>query len=68
VNPADCAIPVGCTPDPVPFIDVSLAFFGMDDDDKFPAGAGDNDKWFPDSWPVISTGKARFDTHPPGKV
>jgi hypothetical protein len=29
---------------------------------------GDDDEPFPDSWPVISAGEARFDTGLPGKV
>jgi hypothetical protein len=59
----DCAIPVGCAPDPV---DVGLPFFAVDGEVEFPAG--DDDEPFPDSWPVISAGEARFDTGPPGKV
>jgi hypothetical protein len=45
---------------------VGLPFFAVDDGDEFPAG--DDDEPFPDSWPVISAGEARFDTGPPGKV
>ena len=64
----DCAIPVGCAPEPepAPFVDVGLPFFAVDDGDEFPPG--DDAAPFPDSWPVISAGEARFDTGPPGKV
>ncbi len=62
----DCAIPVGCAPEPALFVDVGLPFFTVDDGDEFPPG--DDDEPFPDSWPVISAGEARFDTGPPGKV
>jgi hypothetical protein len=62
----DCAIPVGCAPEPAPFVDVGLPFFAVDDEYEFPPG--DDDEPFPDSWPVISAGEARFDTGPPGKV
>ena len=51
----DCAIPVGCDPDP--FVDVGLPFFAVDDGDVFPPG----DEPFP-------AGEARFDMGPPGKV
>ena len=61
----DCAFPVE-EPEPAPFVDVGLPFFAVDDGDEFPAG--DDDEPFPDSWPVISAGEARFDTGPPGKV
>lgn len=60
----DCAIPVGGAPEP--FVDVGLPFFAVDDGYVFPGG--DDDEPFPDNWPVISAGEARFDTGPPGKV
>jgi hypothetical protein len=66
----DCAIPVGCTPEPepepAPLVDVGLPFFAVDDGDEFPAG--DDDKPFPESWPVISAGETNFDTGSLGKV
>jgi hypothetical protein len=46
-------------------VDVGLPFFAVDDEGEFPAG---DEEPFPDSWPVISAGEARFDTGPPGKV
>lgn len=60
----DCGTPVGGAPDPV---DVGLPFFAVVGEDEFPAG-DDDDEPFPDSWPVMSAGEARFDTGPPGKV
>jgi hypothetical protein len=62
----DCADPVGCAPEPAPFVDVGLSFFAVDNGDEFPPG--DDDKPFPDSWPVKSAGEVRFDTGPPEKV
>jgi hypothetical protein len=62
----DCAIPVGCALEPEQFVDVGLPFFPVDNEYEFPAG--DDDDPFPDSWPVISAGEARFDTGPSGKV
>ena len=62
----DCAIPVGGL-EPAPFVDVGLPFSSVDDDGgELPAG--DEDDPFPDNWPVISAGEARFETGPPGKV
>ena len=63
----DCAIPVGGAPEPAPFMDVGLPFFTLDDGNSLPAG-DDDDEPFPDSWPVKSTGEARFDAGSPGKV
>ncbi len=52
-NPGDCAIPVGCAPEPepAPFVDVGLPFFAVNDGYEFPPG--NDDESFPDSWPVI---------------
>ena len=62
----NCAIPVGWGPETAPFEVIGLPFFFVDDGDEFPPV--DDDEPFPDSWPLISAGEARFDTGPPGKV
>jgi hypothetical protein len=58
----DCAMPVGCAPEPepAPFVEVGLPFFAKDDGDEFPPG--DDEEPLSDSWPVIFAGEARFDT------
>lgn len=43
-----------------------MPLFAVYDGDEFPAG--DDDEPFPDSWPVITAGEARFDTGPPEKA